>query len=125
MEAEETTVTDRGCMYKDDSESICRYLAEIVDNRDKTMTREFKEQNKLIRTHNTEVIRLLTAQGALMREVRIDVNMNVKPAIEKLTKATKNHEIRIWVLEQKALLAFVSIALGIGLGFGLIALLFN
>ena len=80
------TVPDNTCMYKNESDAICKHLSNIVTDRDTTMLREFDAQNAIIREHNTEVINLLKAQHSLIREIRLDV---------------EKHEIRIKDLESK------------------------
>jgi CHASE3 domain sensor protein len=94
--------TNKGCMYKSDSEAICNYLSEIVNDRDNTMHNEFEAQNTLIREHNKEVINLLTAQHTLIREIRTDLTDNVKTKLRELENNEQNREKRLKLLEKYA-----------------------
>jgi hypothetical protein len=93
------TTDTGGCRYRDDSDAICKQLAQLISERDAATLQEFSEQNKVIREHNHQVIDLLTSQGDLMREVRIDLNNNVKPQIALLIKDGQNRERRLRILE--------------------------
>lgn len=99
---EEAEGIKNGCQYSGDSDSVCRYLSEIVINRDDTMHAEFAAQNTIIRKHNTEVINLLTAQHSLIREIRNDVTDNVKTKILTLTTNDIDKEKRLKLLEKYA-----------------------
>lgn len=93
--------THSGCLYKSDSDSVCKYLSEIVDNRDVSMSVQFETQNKIIRKHNTEVINLMTSQSSLMRETIAKVE-SVKTSITELEKNDTDKEKRLRILEKYA-----------------------
>lgn len=103
---------ESGCQYKDESNSICAYLAEIVNVSNAKMFKELKEQStKISEHHSTEIILLnnLTTELALVKKNQETAHNDIE-MLKEIT-SPKRYVRRIALAVIIAVILSVSISL--------------